>query len=304
MDPVPGPTDRWIKIISTQGNIRGVAVHATGLVQEMATQHGLEGLGAQGLGETVMGALLLAATCKPGERMNLNIQGSGRYRQALADAHPDGTVRGFVMERENTPEEIKSFDKLGIGPWGAGTLSVLRTKSDETKRQPYIGTVPLLTGYLAKDLSFYWVQSEQIPSAVGLAVNLADDGKKVTTAGGFLIQALPGASVEEVRAIENHINELQSMAEALAKDDDPLHLLSRIFQSTGFMILEEKPISFKCQCSWERVERALTLVGPAELKAMLAEDGEAIVKCDFCCKEYKVRGPDLERLIKSAAGPS
>jgi molecular chaperone Hsp33 len=295
-----GRSDRWIKIISQQGNIRGVAVQAHDVVQELANRHGLEGIGAQGLGEAVVGALLLASTCKAGERMNLNVRGSGHYRQALADAYPDGSVRGYVIERALSRDEISGLDELGLGPWGTGTLSVLRTKADEHKRQPYIGTVPLLTGHLAKDLSFYWVQSEQIPSAVGLAVTL--EGNKIKAAGGFLIQALPGASAEEVRTIESHINELQSMAAALSQDDDPLHLLSRIFQSTAFMIVEEKPLRFQCTCSMERVERALMLTGSVELKAMLAENGEAAVKCEFCGTDYVVSGESLQRLIKTSSG--
>jgi molecular chaperone Hsp33 len=242
-----------------------------------------------------MGALLVASYCKKGERINLNIQGSGHYSQALVDAHPDGSVRGYVIERKVRDEDLEIFAREGIGPWGTGLLSVLRTKGDEGA-QPYIGTVPLLTGHLAKDLSFYWAQSEQIPSAVGLVVNL-DEHNEVQAAGGFLIQILPGASKEEVQTIERHINDIHSLEEALSQDQDPLHLLSRIFQSTSFMIVEEKPVEFRCNCSWERVERALTLVGAKELRSMLAENGEAIVHCDFCCKEYKVDTAHLERLI-------
>lgn len=285
--------DRWIKCISTQGNIRGVAIQATGLVQEMATMHELKGLAAQGLGEAVIGALLIASYVKASERVNLNIQGSGFIKQALVDAHPDGTVRGYVVERSSIT------DDEATGPWGSGLLSVLRTKHAE-REQPYIGTVPLVTGHLAKDLTYYWAQSEQIPSSVGIAVNV--ENGKVTAAGGFLIQALPGASSEEVRAIEQHIIDLQSLAAQLAADADPMHLLSKIFQSTAFILLEEKPLSFQCGCSWARVERALTLVGAVELQAMLDEDGKATVRCDFCTKEYKMNAEKLEQMIEAAGG--
>src|SRR5690242_16961592 len=141
-------TDRWIKCIATHGNIRGVAIRAGGLVRTMAETHGMKGEGSRGLGEAVMGALLLGSYMKPGERVNLNIQGDGLYQQALVDAHPDGTVRGYVVERPGHPSAKKRLER---GPWGDGLLSVLRTKGDEGK-QPYIGTIPLLTGHLAKDL--------------------------------------------------------------------------------------------------------------------------------------------------------
>lgn len=291
-------TNRWIKIISTHGNIRGVGIQATELVRSLAQLHSLRGEAAQGLGEAVMGAMLLASYCKPGERVNLNIRGSLKFKQALVDAYPDGSVRGYLIEVDaNESAAAIARDK---GPWGDGLLSVLRTKSAE-QGQPYIGTVPLLTGYLAKDLTFYWVQSEQIPSAVGLAVNLNADGI-VASAGGFLVQALPGANDREVRAIEQHINDLESLAAQMTKDMDPIQLLSKIFQDTAFVLLEEKPLRFECSCSWQRVERALALVGVTELTSMLSEDNEASVRCDFCTKQYRVDAAGLEKLILRAKG--
>jgi molecular chaperone Hsp33 len=115
---------------------------------------------------------------------------------------------------------------------------------------------------------------------------------------------MPGASGEEVRAIESHIQELSSLASELGKDGDPLHLLSKIFQSTAFMIVEEKPLRFECQCTWERVERALSLVGTEELKAILRDEGKAEVKCDFCSKKYSLDSDRLKLLIdRSLGGP-
>jgi molecular chaperone Hsp33 len=284
---------QWTKCISTPGNIRGIAIQATDLVQKMAETHAIEGIAAKGLGESVIAGLLIASFCKQDERVNLNIRGSGHYSQALVDAHPDGTVRGYVVERSlegmTEPVEGESF-----GPWGEGLMSVMRAKADEIK-QPYIGTVPLLTGHLAKDLTFYWVQSEQIPSAVGIVVELKEN--QVIAAGGFLIQALPGATPAEIKAIEEHICSLDSLSQCLTQNADPKILLAQIFQSTPFVVLEEKPLEFKCTCSWERVERALALVGPKELQAMLSEDDHAIVRCDFCNKEYKVGAEALQKMI-------
>lgn len=290
--------DYWSKCIATHGNIRGVAIRATELARSMSKTHELEGMGARGMGEAAIAALLLASACKPGERVNLNIQASGFYKQALVDAYPDGRVRGYVSERALEQDDIDRQDTLGLGPWGSGLLSVLRSKNEEDVR-PYIGTVPLLTGHLAKDMTFYWAQSEQINSAVGIAVSMS--GKKIEAAGGFLVQALPGATIAEIKAIEGYLNEFHSLAEELARDADPVHLLSRIFQSTAFVILERTPIRFECNCSWQRVERALTLVGTAELKSMLTEDKQAMVRCDFCAKEYNIDSEALERLIQSAS---
>jgi molecular chaperone Hsp33 len=293
-------TDRWMKCISTQGNIRGVAIQATELVQEMADRHQLKGRAIQGLGEAVMSALLVASYCRVGQRVNLNVQGSGAFKQALVDAYPDGTVRGYLIERsEASSPPSAAHAQEETGPWGEGYLSVLRTRETEPggrpEVKPYIGTVPLLTGHLAKDLSFYWVQSEQIPSAVGLAVNL--EGDRVLSAGGFLVQALPGASAMEVRALEHHIHEIESLARTVAKDASPIHLLSQIFQSTAFVVVEERSLRFQCNCSWERVQRALVLLGVAELEAILKEDQVAVVKCDFCSMDYRLSESELRALI-------
>lgn len=295
MTQTPPGSDRWIKCVSSQSNIRGVAIQATHLVKQMAELHGLSGMGARGLGEAAIAGLLVGSYCKPGERVNLNIQGNGLYKQALVDAHPDGTVRGYVIERPQRPDEI-TIDFEDRGPWGTGLLSILRTKGGEGK-QPYIGTVPLVTGHLAKDLTFYWMQSEQVPSAVGLIANLEGDD---ICAGGFLVQALPGASPEEISQIENHIHDLSSLAGELARNADPIHLLSRIFQSSPFMVVEEKPLEMKCNCSWERVEKALVLVGASELQAMLKEDRKADVRCDFCAKNYEIDAEKLKKLIDTA----
>ncbi|MFN7684930.1 MAG: Hsp33 family molecular chaperone HslO, partial [Oligoflexia bacterium] len=206
------PSNRWVKCLSSHGNIRGVAIQASELVDKMARLHTVRGVSALCLGEAVVGALLIASNSKGQERVNLNIQATGPVRQALVDAHPDGTARGYVITSETAPEATR-------GTWGEGMLSVLRTKT-ETQNQPYIGTVPLLTGHLAKDLSFYWVQSEQIPSAVGISVTLDSDGH-VTSATGFLVQAMPGATSQEVQLIENQINHLQAVAGEFAGGTEP-----------------------------------------------------------------------------------
>jgi molecular chaperone Hsp33 len=287
--------DKWIKCISTQGNIRAVAIEATDLVRTLTELHGLRGSGARGLGEAVMGALLISSFCKGGERINLNVQGNGLFKQALVDAYPDGTVRGYVVERE--VHQFAAGAKDSPGPWGEGLLSILRTK-DGSKEQPYIGTVPLLTGHLAKDLTFYWVQSEQIPSALGLFVGF--EGSRVSYAQAFLVQALPGASPEEVKAIERNVSEMEIIERDMKARREPMDILSQILQNSAFVVVEEKPLQFKCNCSWDRVNRALTLVGVAELQAMLAEDESASVRCDFCTKEYKVDATGLQSLIGRA----
>jgi molecular chaperone Hsp33 len=278
----------WTKCISTTGTIRGVAIQATALAQEAAKRHGLQGQGAQGVGEALLGGLLLASNCKEGEHINLNIRGTGFYSQALVDAYPEGHCRGFVVCRE-TPESTQ-------GPWGEGLLSVLRSNQAQEHRQPYIGTVPLATGHLAKDLTFYLFQSEQVPSAVGISVLLDSEGA-IESAGGFLVQALPGADEKDIDRIANQVQQISGHAEQFIREGDPLKILTQIFSDLAFVVLEQKELSFACDCSMDRVSRALALVGPDEIRSMIEQDGRAKVHCDFCSREYEIGEDALRAMI-------
>lgn len=290
---MPSPTDLWQKCISKSGTLRGVAVRCTDVAKDLAELHALRGDSAQAFAETLVAGFLLASYCKVGERMNLNLKGDGWAKQALVDAYPNGTIRGYLVPNENAV--VGKVDLTGEGPWGRGFLSVLR-KKDVEGSEPYVGTVPLVTGHLAKDLTYYWLQSEQVPSAVGIAVNVGKDGT-ISSAGGFMVQAMPGASDAELREIETQVNAMSNLAREIAADRDPIFLLSQIFQNTAFILLEKKDLRAECTCSWERVRQALALVGTTELQSMLDEKGEAVVKCDFCETEYRADRATLEKMI-------
>lgn len=289
--------DNWQKCISKTGTLRGVAIRSTDLTKSLARSHGLVGEPARAFGEALVAGFLLSSYCKAGERMNLNVKGDGCAKQALVDAYPDGTIRGYLVPNDEAVEQ--THDLTGEGPWGRGTFSVLRKRDDQAGAEPYIGTVPLLTGHLAKDLTFYWLQSEQVPSAVGIAVNLDSDGK-IASAGGFLVQAMPGATDYEIQEIENRVSSMTNLAKEIAADRDPLLLLTTIFQDMAFMLLERKELRAECRCSEARMRKALTLVGVAELQAMIDEVGEAVVKCDFCTKEYRADADTLRAMIADA----
>lgn len=289
--------DVWLKCISQSGTLRGVAVRCTDLARELSVVHTLQGEPSRAFGESLVAGFLLSSYCKAGERMNLNIKGDGWAKQALVDAYPDGTIRGYLVP--NDAPVHQNHDLTGEGPWGRGTLSVLRKRDHEGSSEPYVGTVPLITGHLAKDLTFYWLQSEQVPSAVGIAVNLDDSGK-IASAGGFLVQAMPGATDEEIREVESQVASMTNLAKEVAEDHEPIHLLSTLFQNLAFVVLEKKELHATCRCSEARMRNALTLVGTAELQAMIDEVGEAVVKCDFCEKEYRADAATLRAMIEDS----
>lgn len=289
--------DFWQKCISKSGTLRGVAISCNGLAHALGETHRLIGEPAQAFGEALVAGFILSSYCKAGERMNLNIKGDGGAKQALVDAYPDGTIRGYLVP--NAGAVHPNRDLTGEGPWGRGTLSVLRKRDDQAGAEPYVGTVPLITGHLAKDLTFYWSQSEQVPSAVGIAVNL-DAAGKISSAGGFLVQAMPGATDAEIREIETRVTHIPNLAREIAEGREPIHILSTIFQDMEFMVLEKKVLRAQCTCSEARMRRALTLVGVSELQAMIDEVGEAVVKCDFCETEYRASADDLRKMIEES----
>ena len=284
-------TDKWVKCISSTGTIRAVAISAKETVNLLAKRHKLSEAGTLALSEGVIAGLILSSYCKSGEKINLNIQGSGWCRHAIIDANADAEVRAYVIERPQ--DEVKLG--RGVGPWGIGLLSVLRTKHEDAK--PYIGTVPLLTGRLAKDLTFYWLQSEQVQSAVGIEVITEPDGS-VSHAEGFLIQAMPGANESDIEMIEAHLKKLHQFDSTSVVRSTPVHLLSYLLEHQSFSLLEELPLTLKCPCSFDRVNRSLALIGKVELDSMIKEGKDTVIHCDFCSESFTYTPAMLEDLIR------
>jgi molecular chaperone Hsp33 len=284
--------DKWVKCITNSGTIRAVAINATEITNFLTQRHQTQLAGTKSLSEGILASLLLATYCKDEEKVNLNIQASGWCHQAIFDANADAEVRAYIIERPYDDIELPK----DVGPWGVGLLSVLRTKHDESK--PYIGTVPLVTGHLAKDLTFYWLQSEQVQSAVGIEVQLDFEKNIVTFAQGFLIQALPGASDDDLAFIEEHIRKLNFLEPESSQKRSPTHLLSFLLENQPFSVIEEKHLSVKCKCNLDRVKRSISLIGRSEIESMISEGKNTEVNCDFCSEKYVFTPEMLEELIQ------
>lgn len=281
--------DQWTKCISTSGTVRAVAVTLTESAQYLAQRHALSPLGVKALAESMIAGLLLSSYGKSGEKTNLNLKGTGWAQQAIIDANADAEIRGYLIERAPADIQIDA----SVGPWGIGLLSVLRTKLNES--QPYIGTVPLLTGHLAKDITFYWLQSEQVQSAVGIDVQLNSE-YQISHAYGFLIQAMPGASDQELQKIESHLKTIHIHEDSFS-GSLPLKIITQLLGDQTFSILEEKPIVVKCPCTLERVKKSVLLTGKDEIQSMLIENKNFNITCDFCSENYQLTPQDLKNLL-------
>lgn len=293
--------DHWIKCVSKEGGIRAVAIHAKGLVGEAVRRHKLTDAGIRALGEALIGGLFFASYSKGKDRINLKVNGSKSLAYAFVDSYPDGTVRGYVVEKPvpagavTVPSGVSSHH----GPWGEGLISILWTKalSEREKGTPFVGSVPLVTGHFAKDLTYYWVQSEQVPTAIGIDVKVKRG--KVLSATGFMIQTLGGASDEEISRMEFALSRLKEFQTEFESDPDPMRILELLFGPKAFKVAQRKPVRFKCQCSKARVTRALHLLPAEDLTDMIQREKKAVVNCDFCGEVYKLSRPELVKILKA-----
>lgn len=235
-----------------------------------------------------MGALL-----KTGQRVALRFEGNGPLRKILVEADSDGSVRGYVgVPDVDVQREDGSFDVASA----LGRAGFLTVTKDLRMKEPYRGMVRLYSGQIAEDLALYMVESEQIPSAVGLAEYVETDGT-VAAAGGFLIQAVPPVEPEVVDQLMARIEALPPLSDLLQRGKTPEQILELLFKDIPHDTLEKRAVAFNCSCSRKRIERVLISMGKKEIASLIEEQSGAVVTCEFCGEHYHFSEADLERLI-------
>ena len=226
--------------------------------------------------------------------ITLQIKGGGPLGTLLAVSDHEGGVRGTV-EHPAVDLPLREDGKLDVGTavGNQGTLTVIR---DLRMKEPYVGSVGLLWGEIAEDVALYFVESEQIPTACGLGV-LVDRDQSVLSAGGYLVQMLPGAGEETAEQLEASLRAAKPVTELLRADPDPEALLRAALPGLELEILEKRPVEYRCDCSRERMERALISLGREELRAMIDEQESAELTCRFCDNVQTFSREDLEALL-------
>ena len=295
-------SDYLIRVLSDKANVIGLACRTTELVNLACRLHGTTPTVSAALGRALTGGLLMGALAKPGLRVGLKFEGNGPMKKILVEADSEGTVRGFV----GVPDidvMVKEDGKLHVS--GAlGTEGFLTVFKDVGLDEPYQGIVKLRTGEIAEDIAYYFVESEQIPSAVGLGVFVETDGR-VSSAGGFLVQSMPPSEEATITRLIENIGKIRSVTEVLREGKTPEDILGLLFEGIPYKTLEKKGLSFRCTCNRNRIEDVLVSLGCKELKQLLEEHGEAEVGCEFCRAVYRFDRLDLEQLISDieCAGP-
>ena len=233
-------------------------------------------------------------TMMKGEKdlLTLQIQCSGPAKGLTVTADSKGNVKGFPSEPQ-VDLPLNAQGKLDVGK--ALDLGVLSVIKDMGLKEPYVGQCQLQTGEIAEDLTYYFATSEQTPSAVGLGV-LVDTDYTVKQAGGFIIQLMPFTSEEIIEKLEKRIAEIDSVTNMLEKGLTPEGILEEILGDFGLEITDKIPASFSCDCSKEKVSRALASINKKDLDAII-NDGESIeVKCQFCNHSYTFEVDELKEI--------
>jgi molecular chaperone Hsp33 len=293
-------TDYLVRATARAGLVRAFSIRATGVVSELRERHDTEPAVTAALGRLATGTLLFGAMLKERDHLvSVRVAGDGPAGMLLASANGAGEVRGLVANPQTGTEQVRN-GKLNVsGVVGRhGRLTVTR---DLGLKQPYVGVVELASGEIGDDLAHYLHSSEQTPSAVGLGV-FVDRNGAVVAAGGWLVQLLPGVDEETAVAIESAVRALPHPTRLLRDGLSPDDVLDRIFRD-GWTEQARVPVRFHCPCSRERLERALLLLGAAELATILEKDrgrGSTEVTCEFCGRKYYLPTADMEALLESA----
>lgn len=287
--------DQIIRMIAKDAPVKASAISGRELVERARNIHMLLPVATAALGRALMGTSMMGDALKEENgALTLQIKGGGPLGTILAVSDCQGNVRGYV---QNPHVELmeKEPGKLDVGAavGDGGTLTVIK---DIGLKEPYVGSIGLFTGEIADDIAMYFVESEQIPTACALGVLIGVD-QSVTSAGGYLIQLLPGADETVIEKIEAGVRRVGSVSRALEGGMDAEALLRAVLSDFELEVLETHPVEYRCYCSRDRVTRALISMGRDELAAMIEEQDGAELTCQFCDVVYHYTKEELQQLL-------
>ncbi len=292
--------DKLIHGTAADGTVRIMAAITTDITKESVRRHQTSPTVSAALGRVLTGTLLLGASLKEFDRLTVKIECDGAVEGITAEATVNGTVRGFVKNpHAELPPNNGKFNVAGV--IGNGMFYVIRESGYEIglHREPYVGSVPIVSGEIAEDFAYYLAKSEQIPSAVLLGVLLQNQEPFVKASGGVMIQMMPGANEHIITMIEDIISHAPHITSVISEGATAEDLVKLALGEIEFEILEEKDIEFKCNCSFKRAVSLISSLGHEEVASMLAEDKGANMTCGFCNEIYTLDESDLRKMLDS-----
>jgi len=286
--------DYILRATAANGQIRAFFATTRDAVERAREIHQTTPVMTAALGRLLTGSAIMGAMLKNEQDiLTLTIKGNGPGAGVLATADSQGRVKGYAF---NPHVEIlpQAPGKLDVGgAMGAGSLTVVK---DLGMKEPYVGQVELATGEIAEDLAVYFAQSEQTPSAVALGV-LVDTDWTVLRSGGFILQLLPGAEEAVVDQLERSVAVVKSVTAMLDQGMTPEDMLDFMLAPLGYEITDRLPVQYACNCSRERVEKALISIGKEEVEKILTEDAQMTMNCHFCNTDYAFDEAALKNVL-------
>lgn len=286
--------DYLVRAIAANGQVRAFAAYTKNTVETARQAHNTSPVVTAGLGRLLTAGAMMGSMMK-GDRdvLTIKAEGSGPVGHYLVTADSKGNVKGYAAN-PNVILPANAAGKLDVGgSLGVGLLTVIK---DLGLKEPYTGTCELVSGEIAEDLTYYFASSEQTPSSVGLGVLMTKDNT-VNVAGGFIIQLMPDATEETISIVEEKISTIKSVTSMLENGLDPEGIINLILGGLDPEILDKMPVRFYCNCSKERVSKALIAIGRKELDNIIEAKEPIEVKCHFCNKAYNFTVDELKKLV-------
>jgi molecular chaperone Hsp33 len=284
--------DEIVRGTAWNGGLRVFAARTTELVSELQRRHGTFPTATAALGRAATAAAMMGVMLKGNEKMTVQVKGDGPLGQIVIDANAAGEIRGYV---DHPQVHLASNNQGKLDVAGAvGRNGYLHVIKDLGLKEPYTGSVPIISGELGEDFTLYFAESEQIPSAVGLGVLVDKDGL-VLHSGGYIVQVLPGLPEAQLERLENAISGMPHVTALLDQGETPESLLHFLVGEDLTVHHAIEPV-FKCKCSRERFEKVLITLGKKELRSLIEEDGKAELHCHFCNEKYVFDAGELEAL--------
>lgn len=289
---------KLIRCISQDGTVTVMAADTTDIVNRAQEIHGTSAVVSAALGRLMTAACLMGSALKGADdSVTLRINGNGPAGTVLAVSDSNGNVKGYAI---NSVVELPLNSKGKLDVSGAvGTDGMLTVIKDLGLKEPYVGQIPIASGEIAEDITSYFATSEQIPTVCALGV-LVNPDLTIRKAGGFIIQLLPTADGTIIDKVEKGIEDIASVTQMLDSGLDPEAICRTVLPLFELDVLDTSAPEYRCDCSRERVTRALISMGKDELKS-LTEDEKTEVCCQFCDKKYVFTPTDIEKLIKESS---
>jgi molecular chaperone Hsp33 len=287
-------TDYCIRATARKGQVRCWAANTTALCEEARKRHDTYPVATAALGRLLTAGVMMGLNLKGNDTLTLRVEGDGPIGSIIVTADAAGKARGYVQNPQiHVPG--KTSGKLNVGG-AVGIKGFLYVVKDLGLKDTYTGTVSLVNGEIGEEITRYFTESEQIPSAVALGV-LVETDNSVRASGGYIVQLMPGASEETILQLEKNISQAPPVSQMVDEGLMPEEIAEKVLENLDHQVLERVPVKFQCQCNRERLVRVLKAIGLVELESLLKEEGEAEITCSFCGEKYLFSAEDLREII-------